>query len=61
VEQGAGQRRQERFASVVTVTDTGGFSRADEGTIAWSGHFQLSDHLLTDGNNSQTKTITYPQ
>jgi hypothetical protein len=43
----------------ITVTDTGGFSRADEGTIAWSGHFQLGDHLLTDGNGSQTKTITF--
>jgi hypothetical protein len=43
----------------VTVTDTGGFTRADEGTSAWSGHFQLGDHVLADGLNSQTPTITF--
>jgi hypothetical protein len=43
----------------ITVTDTGGFARDDEQSIGWSGHFQLGDHLLTDGNNSQTTTITF--
>jgi hypothetical protein len=32
---------------VITVTDTGGFGRADE-QYAWQGHFQTGDHLLTD-------------
>jgi hypothetical protein len=38
-----------------------GFSRADEGTIAWAGHFQLGDHLIYAGNAPGTITFTLQQ
>jgi hypothetical protein len=43
---------------VITVTDTGGFTLDNEGTIGWSGGFQLGDHVLTDGSNSNPITFT---
>jgi hypothetical protein len=42
----------------ITINDTGGFNRADEGTIAWSGHFQLGDHVVTDGSAFGQITFT---
>jgi hypothetical protein len=32
--------------AITIFAPCGGFNRADEGTIAWSGHFQLGDHLI---------------
>ena len=44
---------------VITIlSPSGGFNRADEGTIAWSGHFQTGDHLIYAGNTPGTITFT---
>ena len=44
---------------VITIlSPSGGFNRADEGTIAWSGHFETGDHLIYAGNTPGTITFT---
>jgi hypothetical protein len=44
---------------VITIfSPSGGFNRADEGTIAWSGHFQTGDHLIYAGSTPGTITFT---
>jgi hypothetical protein len=40
---------------------SGGFNRADEGTIAWTGHFQTGDHLIhEEGLGTITFTLRQP-
>jgi hypothetical protein len=43
-----------RGVSITIFSRSGGFNRADEGTIAWSGHFETGDHLIYAGNNLGT-------
>src|SRR5258708_25650739 len=42
----------------ITVTDTGGFTPDNEGTVGLSGGVQLGDHVLTAGANTAPLTFT---
>jgi hypothetical protein len=44
--------------ALTIFSPSGGFNRADEGTIAWSGHFQTGDHVIFAGATPGTITFT---
>jgi hypothetical protein len=44
--------------AITILSPSGGFNRADEGTIAWSGHFQAGEHLIYSGNSPGIVTFT---
>jgi hypothetical protein len=44
--------------AITIFSPSGGFNRADEGTIAWSGHFQTGDHVIYAGATPGTITFT---
>jgi hypothetical protein len=44
--------------AITIFSPSGGFNRADEGTIAWTGHFQTGDHLIYAGSTPGTITFT---
>jgi hypothetical protein len=44
--------------ALTIFSPSGGFNRADEGTIAWAGHFQTGDHVIYAGPTPGTITFT---